>query len=56
VQGLALWSQQPHETLLASGRVAGKLPGRKGPGVWVEHEPAMCTGDQAGQRHPGLYH
>jgi len=39
------------------GRVAGKLPGRKGPeGVrWLltEHEPAVCPGGQEGQRHPG---
>ncbi|KAK4825329.1 hypothetical protein QYF61_026848 [Mycteria americana] len=32
VQGPALGPQQPHATLQAWGRVAGKLPGGKGPG------------------------
>jgi len=30
--GPALRSQQPHAMLQAWGRVAGKLPGRRGPG------------------------
>ncbi|PKU45545.1 rna-directed dna polymerase from mobile element jockey-like [Limosa lapponica baueri] len=41
------------------GRVAGELPGRKGPGgvgrQQAEHEPAVCPGGQGGQHHPGLY-
>jgi len=40
------------------GRVAGNLPGRKGPwGVgqqMTEHEPTVCPGVQEGQWHPGL--
>jgi len=32
VPGPALESQQPHATLQAWGRVAGKLPDGKGPG------------------------
>ena len=55
----ALGSQQPHAMLQAWGRVAGKLPGGKGPwGVGrqpAEHEPAVCPGGQEGQWHPGLY-
>jgi len=57
--GPALRSQQPHATLQAWWRVAGKLPGGKGP--WgagrqpAEHEPAVCPGGQESQRHPGLY-
>ena len=42
----------------AWGKVAGELPGGKGPwGVgWqqAEHEPALCPGGQEGQQHPGL--
>ena len=57
--GPALVSQQPHAMLQAWGEVAGKLPGRKGPGVVgqqpAEPEPAVCPGGQEGQRHPGLY-
>lgn len=52
-------SQQPHATLQAWRRVAGKLPGGEGPGGagWqpAEHEPAACPGGQGGQQHPGLY-
>ena len=47
VPGPALGSQQPHATLQAWGRVAGKLPGRKRPGdtgrqparIWASSEP-----------------
>ena len=43
----------------AWGRVAGKMPGGKGPGgagqQLAEHEPAVCPGGQEGQEHPGLY-
>jgi len=57
--GPALGSQQPHATLQAWGRVAGKLPSGKGSwGVGLqpaEHEPAVCLGDQEGQQHPDLY-
>ena len=57
--GPALGSQQPHATLQAWGRAAGKLPGTKRPwGVGrqqAEHETAVCPGGQEGQQHPGLY-
>jgi len=50
--------QQPHATLQAWGRVAGKLHGGKGPwGVGrqpAEQEPPVCPGGQEGQRQPGL--
>ena len=59
VPGPALGSQQPHATLQAWGRVAGKMPGRKEPGdvaqQQAEHEPAVCPGGQESQQHPGLY-
>ena len=55
----ALQSQQAHATVQTWGRVAGKLPGAKGSGgvghQWTEHEPVLCSGDQKGQQHPGLY-
>ncbi|CAM9283037.1 unnamed protein product, partial [Bubo scandiacus] len=55
----AVVSQQSHAMLQAWGRVAGKLPGGKGPGGvgWqpAEYEPAVCPGGQEGQWHPGLY-
>lgn len=39
--------------------VAGKLPGRKGPGgvgrQRTEYEPVACPGSQEGQPYPGLY-
>ena len=58
VLGHALGSQ-PHATLQARGRVAGKLHGGKGPGSaglqTAEHEPAVCPGGQESQWHPGLY-
>ena len=57
--GPAPGSQQPHATLQAWGRVAGKVPGGKrswGPGRHsTEHEPTVCPGGQEGQRYPGLY-
>ncbi|PKU40995.1 hypothetical protein llap_8698 [Limosa lapponica baueri] len=34
--GPALGSQQPHAALQAWSRVAGELPGRRGPGVFVD--------------------
>jgi len=50
VLGAALGSQQPHATLQAWGRVAGKLPsgeGSCGAGQQLaEHEPAVCPGGQ----------
>ncbi|GAB0210307.1 mitochondrial enolase superfamily member 1 [Grus japonensis] len=59
VPGPALGSQQLHATLQAWGRVAGKLPSRKGPGgigqQLAEYEPTVCPGGQEGQEHPGLY-
>lgn len=33
VPGPALGEQQPHATLQAGGSMAGRLPGRKGPGA-----------------------
>ncbi|KAK4831693.1 hypothetical protein QYF61_018745 [Mycteria americana] len=41
VPGPALGSQQPHATLQAWGRVAGKLPGGKGPGTSVDSQLNM---------------
>ncbi|GAB0202760.1 hypothetical protein GRJ2_002741600 [Grus japonensis] len=59
VPGPALGSQQPQATLQAWGRVAGKLPGGKGPGgvgqQLTEHKPAAGPGSREGQQHPGLY-
>jgi len=59
VLGPAFWSQQPQATLQAWGRVAGKLPDGKGPwctdGQSAEYEPAVWSGGQEGQWHPGLY-
>jgi len=53
VSGPALGSQQPHATLQAWGRMAGKLPGGKGPGgigqQLTDYEPIACPGGQAGQ-------
>ncbi|XP_040421417.1 uncharacterized protein LOC121073902 [Cygnus olor] len=41
------------------GKSGWKLPGKKGPGgiaqQQAEHEPAVCSGGQEGQQHPGLY-
>ena len=57
MSGPAFWSQQPQATLQAWGGVAGKLPDGKGPwctvGQLVEYEPAVCSGGQEGQWHPG---
>lgn len=45
--------------LLAWGRMAGKLPGGKGPGGVgqkpAEYEPAVCSGGQGSKQHPSLY-
>ncbi|KAJ7414679.1 rna-directed dna polymerase from mobile element jockey-like [Willisornis vidua] len=43
----------------SGGRVAGKLPSRKGPvgagQKLAKHEPAVCPGGQEGQWHHDLY-
>ena len=53
VLGSALPSQQPHATLQAWGRVAGKVHREKGSGgisqQLAEHEPAVCPEDQGSQ-------
>ena len=53
---LPLGVNNPHAMLQAWGRVAGKLPSRKGPGGVgqdvAEHEPATCPGGQEGHKHP----
>jgi len=58
VSNPALWSQSPHATLQAWGRVAGKLCGGKeavGTGqCLVDHKSVVCLGGQEGQWHLGL--
>jgi len=53
---VALESQHPSAAIKAWGRVAGKLPSRKGPGdvgpQRTEHEPAVCPGGQEGEWYP----
>ncbi|GAB0186279.1 hypothetical protein GRJ2_001093200 [Grus japonensis] len=59
-QVLHLGHTDPMQQMLqAWGRVAGRLPGRKGPGHMgqqpAEYESAVCPGGPEGQQHPGLY-
>ncbi|GAB0178454.1 hypothetical protein GRJ2_000310700 [Grus japonensis] len=56
---LHLGHNNPRQHYRPGGRVAGKLPDRKGSGgidrQLAEYEPAVCPGGQEGQQHPGLY-
>ena len=58
IPGPVLQSKQPHAMLQVWGRVAGNMPGGKGPGSVdrqaAEHEPAVCAGAQDVQWLPGL--
>jgi len=59
VGGDQFGSKQPHVTLQAWSRVAGKLWGRKGSkGASQQRSdinPAVFPGGQKGQWHPALY-
>jgi len=57
-QVLHLGHNNPMQLYRLGGKVAGKLPGSKGPGghdqQLAEHEPTVCSVGQEGQQQSGL--